>query len=311
MIKYVVSDTFHPCGWGPDPVAESSRAALVAFVEELNRLRRLCGSPSLNDLVAHSADLPHPLARSTISDKLNARSLPDWDFVASFVTACRMHADEMGAGPPPDAVELARWDDRYLRLLRDLDHAGPDEHATTGGPSGGREAPVPRQLRSDSDRGDLRSVSLDRVAATKADPPSVRRRRFLTEVGDHAALIAVSIMFLLPIVFIVLTALMTDSQARTPDIWPHPFRWDNFLDVFSASRLLRYTFNTVATRPWRRSASSCHASHSPMRSRGCGGRPERLVPHHAIHDHAAGPGDDRPALHPVRPASGGSGTWSR
>ena len=143
MIKYVGSDTFHPRDRGPHPVAESSRAALVAFVEELNRLRRLCGSPSLNDLVAHAADLPHPLARSTISDKLNARSLPDWDFVASFVTACRMHADEMGVRPPPDTVELARWDDRYLRLLRDLDHARPDEPPVG---AGGREAPVPRQL---------------------------------------------------------------------------------------------------------------------------------------------------------------------
>ena len=76
-------------------------------------------------------------------------------------------------------------------------------------------------------------------------PPSVRRRRFLTEVGDHAALITVSIMFLLPIAFIVLTALMTDGQARTPDLWPHPFRWSNFLDVFERIPLLRYTLNTV------------------------------------------------------------------
>ena len=76
-------------------------------------------------------------------------------------------------------------------------------------------------------------------------PPSVRRRRFLTEVGNHAALIAVSIMFLLPIAFIVLTALMTDGQARTPDIWPDPFRWDNFVDVFDRIPLLRYTLNTA------------------------------------------------------------------
>lgn len=76
-------------------------------------------------------------------------------------------------------------------------------------------------------------------------PPSVRRRRFLTDVGNHAALIAVSIMFLLPIAFIVLTALMTDGQARTPDIWPDPFRWENFVDVFDRIPLLRYTLNTA------------------------------------------------------------------
>jgi multiple sugar transport system permease protein len=73
----------------------------------------------------------------------------------------------------------------------------------------------------------------------------VRRRRFLTEVGNHAMLIAVSLMFLLPIVFIVLTALMTDHQARSPEMWPHPFRWENFADVFRRIPLLRYTFNTA------------------------------------------------------------------
>ena len=76
-------------------------------------------------------------------------------------------------------------------------------------------------------------------------PTAVRRRRFLTEIGNHAALIAVSIMFLLPMAFIVLTALMTDSQAKTPDFWPHPFQWSNFLDVFDRIPLLRYTLNTV------------------------------------------------------------------
>ena len=64
-------------------------------------------------------------------------------------------------------------------------------------------------------------------------------------MGNHAALIAVSIMFLLPMAFIVLTALMTDSQAKTPDFWPHPFQWGNFLDVFDRIPLLRYTLNTV------------------------------------------------------------------
>jgi multiple sugar transport system permease protein len=76
-------------------------------------------------------------------------------------------------------------------------------------------------------------------------PSGVRRRRFLTEVANHAMLIAVSVMFLLPIVFIVLTALMTDAQARTANVWPAPFRWNNFVDVFHRIPLLRYTFNTA------------------------------------------------------------------
>lgn len=69
-----------------------SQEALAGFVDELRRLRQLCGAPSLNTLVAVSASLRQPLARSTLSDKLNAKSLPEWPFVVSFVNACVAHA---------------------------------------------------------------------------------------------------------------------------------------------------------------------------------------------------------------------------
>jgi multiple sugar transport system permease protein len=75
-------------------------------------------------------------------------------------------------------------------------------------------------------------------------PAGVRRHRFLTEVGNHAILIAVSAAFLLPFVFITLTSLMTDQQALTPQVWPSPFRPANYVDVFDRLPLLRYTWNT-------------------------------------------------------------------
>ncbi len=83
-----------------------------------------------------------------------------------------------------------------------------------------------------------------RTIAPRPLPPEVRRRRFLQAVGDHTLLITVAAIFALPIVFVVLTALMTDRQALTPKIWPHPFQWANFLHVFSEIPLLRYTWNT-------------------------------------------------------------------
>ena len=73
----------------------------------------------------------------------------------------------------------------------------------------------------------------------------MRRRRFLTEVANHAILIAVSVMFLIPVVFITMTALMTTQQARTATVIPHPFQWSNFADVFDRIPFLRYTFNTA------------------------------------------------------------------
>ncbi len=58
-------------------------------------------------------------------------------------------------------------------------------------------------------------------------------------------LIAVAAMFLLPMVFVVLTALMTDRQSLTSHFVPTPFRWSNFSRVFSDAPLIRYTWNST------------------------------------------------------------------
>jgi multiple sugar transport system permease protein len=76
-------------------------------------------------------------------------------------------------------------------------------------------------------------------------PARVRRKRFLLAVAQHSVLIAVAIAFLAPFVFIVLTSLMTTNQALSADLWPHPFRLQNFVDVFSKAPLARWTLNTM------------------------------------------------------------------
>jgi multiple sugar transport system permease protein len=76
-------------------------------------------------------------------------------------------------------------------------------------------------------------------------PAHVRRRNFLVGVANHSLLIAFAIMFLAPFVFIVLTSLMTNEQALSPRIWPHPFAWHNYVDVFTKAPLWRWTLNTL------------------------------------------------------------------
>jgi len=76
-------------------------------------------------------------------------------------------------------------------------------------------------------------------------PAAVRRRRFLVAVADHSLLIVLAIVFLAPLVFITLTALMTDDQALTPTLWPHPFQWSNFIEVFRQAPLWRWILNTL------------------------------------------------------------------
>jgi multiple sugar transport system permease protein len=85
------------------------------------------------------------------------------------------------------------------------------------------------------------------VAAAPIRTPSrrARRQRRLRWIATHSLLIVLAVMFVAPIVFIALTALMTTHQALSPRLWPHPFRWSNFVDVFRQVPLLRYAGNTM------------------------------------------------------------------
>jgi multiple sugar transport system permease protein len=75
-------------------------------------------------------------------------------------------------------------------------------------------------------------------------PRAIRRKRVLIAVADHSVLIVLAIMFVAPFVFMVLTGLMTNAQALTPKLWPHPFHFGNITQVFKEAPMLRYAGNT-------------------------------------------------------------------
>jgi multiple sugar transport system permease protein len=89
------------------------------------------------------------------------------------------------------------------------------------------------------------SVPIGATLVRRRPPAAVRRRRFLLAVANHSLLIAAAAMFLAPLVFIALTALMTSDQALSTHLWPHPFRWHNFVDAVTTAPLLRWTLNTL------------------------------------------------------------------
>ncbi|MFM7718548.1 MAG: carbohydrate ABC transporter permease [Actinomycetota bacterium] len=86
--------------------------------------------------------------------------------------------------------------------------------------------------------------AIARELVPRAVPRALRRRRLLEAIGEHAAMVAIATMFMAPILFIVLTSLMTDRQALTSSIWPSPIRWENFATVLETIPFFRYTFNT-------------------------------------------------------------------
>jgi multiple sugar transport system permease protein len=83
------------------------------------------------------------------------------------------------------------------------------------------------------------------VVTPRELPPAERRRRFLVAVANHSVALAVSAVFVLPFLFILLTAVMTQQQALTSHLWPTPFRWGNFAQVFSEIPLIQYTYSTL------------------------------------------------------------------
>jgi multiple sugar transport system permease protein len=69
--------------------------------------------------------------------------------------------------------------------------------------------------------------------------------RTLYWVATHAIAIAVAVVFVLPFVFILLTAFMSNQQALTSTIWPTSWHPGNFAEVFHRAPLLRYLGNSL------------------------------------------------------------------
>jgi multiple sugar transport system permease protein len=72
-----------------------------------------------------------------------------------------------------------------------------------------------------------------------------RRKELLFWVAEHSIAVALSVMFIAPIVLIVLTSLMSGQQALTSDYWPHSWHPENFVEVFRRLPMLRYFANSL------------------------------------------------------------------
>src|ERR671936_807260 len=91
----------------------------------------------------------------------------------------------------------------------------------------------------------MSAVTASAPLVRRKPPAAVRRKRLLLAVANHSLLIAAAIAFLAPIVFMTLTALMTNNQALSPSVWPRPIRWSNFYDVFVKAPFWRWILNTL------------------------------------------------------------------
>jgi len=68
---------------------------------------------------------------------------------------------------------------------------------------------------------------------------------FLQTVGDHSALITMSVIFAFPLFMVFIISLMSAGQAETRSFWPKPFVWHNYIEVFTTVPFLKWTLNTM------------------------------------------------------------------
>ena len=71
------------------------------------------------------------------------------------------------------------------------------------------------------------------------------RKRPLQWVAVHSLALALAAMFVLPIVFVVLTAFMSNQQALTAQLWPKTWHPDNFVEVFRTAPMVKYLVNSL------------------------------------------------------------------
>jgi multiple sugar transport system permease protein len=76
-------------------------------------------------------------------------------------------------------------------------------------------------------------------------PPGSRRQVTLQWVAVHVFAVTAGLLFVLPFVFVVLTALMSDQQSLTRELWPHPFEWHNLVDVWNTPGFGTWWRNTL------------------------------------------------------------------
>mgnify|MGYP006271060347 CR=1 FL=1 len=93
-------------------------------------------------------------------------------------------------------------------------------------------------------------------AAIDFDNPEIRkqslrakrtrmRRNFLEQVAAHSGLITLAVVFIFPLYLVIAVSLMSFDQASNRELWPNPFIWENYVEVFTAVPFLKWTLNTL------------------------------------------------------------------
>ncbi|MGN6125370.1 MAG: carbohydrate ABC transporter permease [Humibacter sp.] len=92
------------------------------------------------------------------------------------------------------------------------------------------------------------------TAETLSAPARVQRqsrsgkrtpKSLLLWIAEHTGLVVLAALFLFPVVFVLLTSLMSSTQTLTPSLWPNPFDWANYVRAFTQAPLALWFGNSL------------------------------------------------------------------
>ena len=76
----------------------------------------------------------------------------------------------------------------------------------------------------------------------------VNRRKLRASIGLHTLLTVLSILWMLPVFWLLISSFRKESGAYTPYLWPKAFTFDNYIRLFNDTRLFnfpRWIMNTL------------------------------------------------------------------
>lgn len=98
--------------------SDDAQQALAAFGGELRQLRKMAGNPSFRELEKLTDGWEWSLPRSTTSEKLRGKSVPEWEFVKSFISACKSHAETNKLYLSVTLTAENCWERKYEEMLQ-------------------------------------------------------------------------------------------------------------------------------------------------------------------------------------------------
>jgi multiple sugar transport system permease protein len=93
------------------------------------------------------------------------------------------------------------------------------------------------------------TILTDTPRPTSSLSPRAKQKRVwdkrLFWIATHSTGLALGVIFVLPLVFVFLTAVMKSDQAMSSSLWPSEWHFENFVNVFKQAPLLEYFSNSI------------------------------------------------------------------